>query len=421
MPILNTMEQDAIQVEKRTLGSKLRDLFGLERNIAVMGLMLFLLSAGEELWARFLPKYLETLGASIVIIGLFGSTRDLLDAAYQYPSGYISDRIGSQRSLILFCALSTVGYAIYLLTPHWSLVFAGLAFVMMSPRLTPPAMFAMVAEHLPYNRRVMAFSIIAVLKRVPEMFAPVIGALLIVRMGLSYGIRVSLIITIALTGIAILVQRHFYIPVKERTVFVTYGLRQQLRMGTALQRLLVSYILVKWCERMVNVFIVIYLMNVLGRTALEVGILVAIQKAATMVGYIPTAWLADRYSRKQFVIISFVCYSLFPLALVLSHSFNALVFAFIISGFKQGGEPARKAILVDLTERARRGRTVGLYYVQSSLATAPAAIIGGLLWNIKPVIPFFVACCLGLLGTALFIISPDKRADSETLEKELAI
>lgn len=399
--------KQAIQIEKVPLRDKLHNIFALERNIVVMGIMIFLLSAGEELWARFLPKYLETLGASIAIIGLFGSTRDFLDAAYQYPSGYISDRIGSQQSLILFCAISIVGYTIYMLTPQWPLIFVGLAFVMFSPRLTPPAMFEMVAEHLPYNHHVMGFTVIACLKRVPEMIAPVIGGLLIVQMGLSYGIRVSLLITIALTGIAILVQRRFYVQVPKPSNFVTHGLLQQLKMGTALRRLLISYILVKWCERMVNVFIVLYVMNVLGRSALEVGTLVAIQKAANMVGYIPTAWLADRYGRKPFVIISFVCYSLFPLALVLSNTFAALSLAFIISGFKQAGEPARKAMLVDLTERGRRGRTVGLYYVQSSLATAPAAIIGGVLWNIRPAIPFFIACCVGLLGTTFFIFSPN--------------
>jgi MFS family permease len=159
---------------------------------------------------------------------------------------------------------------------------------------------------------------------------------------------------------------------------------------------------------MVGVFIVLYLMNVRGRTALEVGTLLAIQKAATIVGYVPTAWFGDRYSRKPCVIVSFVSYALFPLALVLSNSFTTLVLAFLIGGLKQAGEPARKAMLVDLTEKGRRGRTVGLYYVKSSLATAPAALIGGLLWSIRPDTPFFVACFLGLLGTVIFIVAPDQ-------------
>ena len=368
-----------------------------------MGSMVFLLSSGEELWAGFLPKYLEMLGASITIIGLFGSSRDVLDAAYQYPSGYISDRIGSQRSLIVFCALSIIGYAFYLLAPQWPFIFFGLAFVMMSPRVTPPAMFAMVAEYLPYDQRVRGFTLIAVLKRVPEMLAPVIGGVLILNMGLSHGVRAALLITIALTGIAILLQRRLYVEPKEPRNLVTRRFMEQLRMGTALKRLLISYVFVKWCERLVGVFIVLYLMNVQGRTALEVGTLLAIQKASTIFGYIPTAWFGDRYGRKPWVIMSFVSYTLFPLALVLSSSFGSLAIAFLIGGLKQGGEPARKAMLADLTEKGHRGRTVGLYYVQSSLATAPAAFVGSVLWSLSPVIPFYVACGFGLVGTVIFI------------------
>ena len=76
------MEQ-AIQIQDETLGGKLRRVFALERNISVMGVMVFLLSSGEALWVGFLPKYLEALGASVAIVGFFGSTRDVLDAAYQ--------------------------------------------------------------------------------------------------------------------------------------------------------------------------------------------------------------------------------------------------------------------------------------------------------------------------------------------------
>jgi hypothetical protein len=66
---------------------------GLERNTtAVVGAM-FLMALGENLWRRFIPKYLEALGAPIVAIGAYGSTEDLLDGLYQ-----VSRRLG-RRSL----------------------------------------------------------------------------------------------------------------------------------------------------------------------------------------------------------------------------------------------------------------------------------------------------------------------------------
>jgi len=51
----------------------------------------------------YVPKYIEYLGASAIIIGLYGSINQLVSAFYQYPGGTISDRIGSKNALVLFC------------------------------------------------------------------------------------------------------------------------------------------------------------------------------------------------------------------------------------------------------------------------------------------------------------------------------
>ena len=60
--------------------TKVVDYLSLERNVAVVSAAVFLLGFGEELWKKFLPKYLEALGTSTPIIGLFGTAEDFLDA-----------------------------------------------------------------------------------------------------------------------------------------------------------------------------------------------------------------------------------------------------------------------------------------------------------------------------------------------------
>ena len=131
--------------------------------------------------------------------------------------------------------------------------------------------------------------------------------------------------------------------------------------------------------------------------------------ASSIVAYLPAAKLADRYGRKPFVVATFVCFSLFPLAVVLAHSFAALVPAFIIGGLRELGEPARKAMIVDLADPERRGRTVGLYYLTRSMAITPASVVGGYLWKLSPAIPFVVAGAIGLIGTAIFIATVERR------------
>jgi hypothetical protein len=64
---------------------------GLNRNTASVAGAGLLMALGEELWKRFLPKYLESSGAPLLVVGAYGSTRDLLDGLAQYPGGWISD------------------------------------------------------------------------------------------------------------------------------------------------------------------------------------------------------------------------------------------------------------------------------------------------------------------------------------------
>jgi MFS family permease len=69
---------------------------------------------------------------------LFGTAEDFLDAVYQYPGGWIADRFGRRRAFLIFLALATVGYLIYLLGPSWPYAFVGLAFVMAWQSMASP-------------------------------------------------------------------------------------------------------------------------------------------------------------------------------------------------------------------------------------------------------------------------------------------
>lgn len=396
--------------KRRRFAASLREALALERNVAVMSLAVFLLGAGEELWKSFMPKYLEALGAGAAAIGLYGTARDFLDAVYQYPGGSIADRIGTRRALILFASVAAIGYAVYAFSPHWPLVFVGLVFAMTWASMASPAMFAMIAERLPRDRRAMGFTVQAILKRVPVLLSPTLGGLLIATLGLVRGIRVALLITIALTLVAILAQRRLYFVSLDPAASTRLSLRAQFgALHKALKRLLISDIFIRTCEGMVSVFVVLYATDVIGVTSLQFGLLVGVQMASSIAAYLPAAKLADRYGRKPFVVATFVCFSLFPLAVVLSHSFAALVPAFVIGGLRELGEPARKAMIVDLADPQRRGRTVGLYYLTRSLSITPASVIGGTLWKQSPAIPFYVAGVIGLIGTAIFIATVERR------------
>ncbi len=385
----------------------LADYLSLERNVSIASAAVFLLGLGEELWKKFLPKYLEALGASTPVIGIFGAAENFFDAIYQYPGGWLADRLGRRRAFIVFVLLATAGYCVYLLSPSWPFLFLGLALVMAWQSMASPAIFAIIADSLPPDRRAMGFTVQSILKRVPIIIAPMIGGALIARYGIVSGIHVGLAITLGLAVVTLLLVRRINIEVKTARLVNIRGVWRSFH--AELKRLLISDIIIRTCEGMSGVLTILYVTNVHGLSALRYGSLIAIQMTTSILVYLPAGKIADRVGRKPFVILTFVSFALFPLAVVMASSFALLVLAFIIGGLREIGEPARKAMIVDFAREDVRARSVGLYYLVRSLSITPAAAIGGLLWNVAPEVPFVAAFIIGLIGTIVFAMTVEER------------
>ena len=372
----------------------------LERNIVVVSSAMLLLSLGENLWRKFLPKYLQALGAPIRAVGLFGSVEDFLDGVYQYPGGWLGDRLGRRNALLLFVTLALAGYAVFAIAPSWPWAIVALVFVLGWSSMASPTLFAVVGDALPRERRAIGFTMQAILRRLPIVIAPIAGGLLIARVGLVAGMHALYIVTIGLAVLTLAVVARVAIP---RLTGPATNIRGVWRsFPSDLRWLLLSDVFIRTSEGLVDEFSVIYAMNIIRLTAPQYGVLISVQTVTAILVYLPAAKIAGRIGRKPFVIATFLAFSAFPLAVVASTSFHAAIGAFIVGGLREIGEPSRKALIIDFAQPLLRARTVGLYYLIRSVAIAPAAFIGGLLWEQRPALPFIVALCVGLLGTALF-------------------
>src|SRR6059058_1669547 len=186
--------------------SKLADFFGLKRNLVILLIAIFVIGAGEELWMRFVPKYLQAVGATVFVIGLYDALRTLIGAIYAYPGGVVADRWGHRPAFIIFNVVSIVGYALILLVPHWAGVIAGMFFFLSWSCFSLPATFSLVAAALEANRHSMGVGVQMIIRRLPIMIAPFFGGILIDRFGVVGGVRIALVISILLSVATIFVQ-----------------------------------------------------------------------------------------------------------------------------------------------------------------------------------------------------------------------
>jgi MFS family permease len=381
------------------------------RGVGALAAGLFVFGFGQELWFRFLPAFLRSLGASALLVGAFGTLKDLLDAAYAWPGGVLTDRLGSRRALLLFGGLTLCGFVAYLLSPTLPVLFAGLLLVLAWPALGLPATFALIGEELSRERRIAGFTLQAVLKRLPIVLAPPLGGYLIGRFGMRAGMRtgfaVSVVLALAMLAALGLAFRSW----SESRLHRSPG---RVALPTALRRLLAADILIRLCEGLPDVFIVVWVLEVAGLSPARFGVLTSILTATAIVSYAPAVALAGRAEKKGFIVLTYAFFTAFPLAVLFSRSFGALAVAFAIGGLREIGEPSRKAFIVDAAPAEARGRVVGLYYALRGFSVAGAAVVGGVLWSIRPELTFLVAALLGALGTigaALFLpraAAPDR-------------
>jgi MFS family permease len=399
---------------------RLRERFGLERNILVMLAIILLVGLGEEMWVRFLPQYLVLLGAGTWAIAAYGALRDLLDAVYQYPGGWVADHLGRRRALMLFTLTAALGYGIYLFAPSWEWILFGTVLVMAWDSLTLPALFAVVADSLPQNRRATGFGMQSLLRRIPTIVAPPLGGALVIALGYAAGLEVGLTLTVGLALLAVWLVARFYQDVRPPAGPPVGVVQLWREMDPGLKRLLVADCLARWAEGIPRVFVVLYVLDVLGISPLAFGWLIALQRVTNILVYVPLAPLSDRMNRKPFVLITFAFFALFPLVLVTANGLIGAAVAFFVAGLWEIGEPARKALIVDLARESVRGRAIGLYYLLRNLSVFPTALVGGLIWStLGPQWVFFVAFGIGSLGFLVYAMwgaADDVEARNGTME-----
>ena len=396
-----------------TLLTHISGFLGLRRSTVDMLSMVILVGMGEKMAERFLPIYLMALGGDALSIGFLNGLDNLLSALYSFPGGYLSDRLGTKRALLVFNIVAMCGFLVVILIPAWQAVLVGAVFFLSWTAISLPATMSLVAKVLPTNKRTMGVSMHSLVRRIPMALGPVLGGLCIGFWGERNGVRLAFVAALLLSIVAAALQQVLIeddppelssrgpSPRPEKN-----PMRLFRQMSPSLKRLLISDILVRFCEQIPYAFVVVWCMKTIAEpvTALQFGILTSIEMITALLIYVPVAYFADRGTKKPFVVTTFCFFTFFPLMLLYCRSFFWLALAFVLRGLKEFGEPTRKALIMDLAPEDRKAAMFGLYYLLRDVIVSVAAFGGAFLWQIGPAFNFLVAFACGLLGTIGFAL-----------------
>ncbi len=387
---------------------QIADFLALKHSTVGIMAMVILILLGERMAERFLPIYLMAIGGGVLTIGLLNGLDNFLSAVYSFLGGYLSDRFGTKRALLFFNFAAMFGFCIVIFIPAWQAVIVGAVFFLSWSAISLPATMNLITKVLPKQKRTMGVSMLALVRRIPMALGPLLGGICIGLWGEKDGVRAAFVVALLLAAVATVIQQRLVEDdsaqglAEKKTVNAEKNPLKLLHlMGKDLKMLLISDILIRYCEQIPYAFVVVWCMKTIAQpvSAVQFGLLTSLEMVTALLVYIPVAYLADQGGKKPFVLTTFVFFTLFPLALLFCQSFTLLIPAFILRGLKEFGEPTRKTLIVELAPEGRKAAVFGLYYMLRDMVVAIAAFGGALLWMISPTVNLVTAAAFGLVGT----------------------
>jgi len=128
----------------------------------------------------------------------------------------------------------------------------------------------------------------------------------------------------------------------------------------------------------------------------------------------PGGILSDRRGRKPLILASRIIAPVTALGLTFTRGFVKVLLVRIVGGIGAGlgggiwgmmGGPAWQALVADLIPSTRRGRVMGIMGTITGLIGAPAAWVGGFLWdNYTPEFTFWTSFIIGIVPIPILYV-----------------
>lgn len=143
----------------------------------------------------------DVLGGPPMALGIIGFANFLAMAAVAFPGGYLADKYGRRWLVTTMTFAMSLSFLFFALAPTWHFILLGVI-VNSLCLIYQPALFAMVQDSLPPERRGMGSSIIQLIHGTFNTPGPIVAGFLLLHLGMEWSMRVIYLLMTVLFFIA---------------------------------------------------------------------------------------------------------------------------------------------------------------------------------------------------------------------------
>ncbi len=361
----------------------------LHRNVWSASGTSFLTDVSSEMLLNVLPLFLSNvLGVRVWAVGLVEGLADATSSILKLYSGWLSDRLGTRKwPAVMGYGISAMSKPFYLLATTWGAVAAIRWGDRVGKGVRTAPRDALLADSTAPQRRGLAFG----LHRAADTAGAVIG------------IAVSIWVVHRVQGGGAVLEAETFrslvvwslLPAVLGVAVLAFGARDIESKGRAgaggprpgLRGL----------GRGFAAFVVCSVIFELGNSADAFLVLRAQERGLSVAGILwlllafnvvyalvstPAGSLSDRIPRKWVVAAAWGLYALVYLGFALADTAMHVTVLYLLYGCYHGlAAGAAKALVADLVPASQRGTAYGGYAAAIGLATLPASVLAGVLWE----------------------------------------
>jgi MFS family permease len=356
----------------------------------------------------------DVLHGSPMALGIIGLANFLAMAAVAFPGGYLADKYGRRWLISTMTFAIALSYLFFAFAPTWHFILLG-SIVGSLCLIYQPALFAMVQDSLPPERRGMGSSIIQLIHGTFNTPGPIIAGFLLLQFGLEWSMRIIYLTMTALFLIAAVFRLRLKEtitngePMRFRYFISSYpkAVKESFNVWKVVPRtvwwLFVVRTLVMFGMSMTNVINALYARDVLGIPE-EQWWLVFIPILLTMiVASIPIGKTIDKIGRKIPLALGLCVIGAAALIFVNGNLVTLMIAMSLFGISHMLSMSASTALTADLVHPENRGKVVGFRNFVGYIVMGVGMFVGNYLYvNFIPQSPFYLT--LGLVVPALLIV-----------------
>jgi DHA1 family multidrug resistance protein-like MFS transporter len=398
-------------------------LRNVQRNVLVLGLSSSFATFGNTLWFFVFPLILEREGANVGDVGLVYGLTILCSALSQIPAGAFADRFGRKKAIVIGSATPIITVSVIAFTSSYVLSSAAyICSIGIGGAFFSIGQSALITESVPKEKLATSFGTFTTMAGWLSVFAPAIGGFYLDR-----SLQAILLVSILLYACVATVRALFLketlhalpgstslaqgtdetLSAEKEQASKFENLYSNLRTAISNRMLLaltLAYAVYGVLFAQYSFVVTLYSSNVIHLNSFQLGLMFSIFLLVDSQLRIPFGMMADRWDKEKIIVVSWLGEMTLMMIFVFSIGpLFALVSFAIWTAFGALDSPAISALLGIITKKESRGFSYGFFNTFSLLLSIPAPILAGILYSIRPSLPFFTLLVIDFVALLFFL------------------